>query len=276
MSIQLIALDLDGTLLNSDKKISPRNKEALKRAADKGVKLILCTGRASSAVKDYVEELGIREPVITFQGSKIIDTVTGEMIYEKGLGPEEILPMLTLCEEEGIHCNLYMDDAIYIEKEDEEIAYYKRFAPNTEVRAVGKLSEFIKKPTTKLLMMASHERLEEIRPRVAELLSPGMDLFYSSEVFLEVVNKAGNKGNGVKFIAEEYYGLSQNEVMTFGDHLNDLSMIQYAGLGVAMANGEERLKQEADYVTLSNDDDGVAFAIEKFVLNNNITIEKKE
>lgn len=275
MSIRFIAFDLDGTLLNSDKKISPRNIEALKRAEAKGVKITLCTGRASAAVKDYVEELGMKGPVITFQGSKIVDTATGEVIFEKGLTPEEILPIITLCEEEGIHLNLYTDDVIYIEKENEESTYYKRFAPNTEMREVGKLSAFMTKPTTKLLMLAPRKKLEEIRPRVAALLGPGMDMFYSSEVFLEVVNKEGNKGNAVKYIAEEYYGFSQNEVMTFGDHLNDLSMIQYAGLGVAMANGEERLKQEADYVTLSNNDDGVAFALEKFVLNNEVVIEKK-
>ncbi|NLY43076.1 MAG: HAD family phosphatase [Clostridiaceae bacterium] len=265
MKYKLLAIDLDDTLLGRDLQISERNIRAIHEAVKKGVRVTLASGRATQSVQYYLNMLGLEIPIITYQGARVVDTSTGEVMYKKELSLEQAMPIVKFAEKVGIHCNVYVDDVIYVEEMTEWAKLYQKYSVKVPMEAVGKLSEFLDKPTTKMILIDEHERLEEIREEVEKLAGESAHVFYSKPFFLELTNKYGTKGEAVKFLGE-YFGIPREQIMVIGDTYNDVSMIKYAGLGVCMANGPDDVKKVADYVTLSNDEDGVAHAIEKFIL----------
>ncbi|MBC7765134.1 MAG: HAD family phosphatase [Hyphomonadaceae bacterium] len=267
MAIKLIAIDLDDTLLGHDLTISERNIKAIQKAQAKGIKVTLASGRATPAVAQFVQELNIDVPIITYQGSKVVDTQTGEILFAKEVSPEQAMPIVKFCEENDLHLNTYVGDVVQIEALNDKIEDYLRFNKAMPHQEVGKMSDWLKAPSTKLLMIDSNERLHILKPQIEALCDASLNVMFSKPIFLEIIHKQGTKGAGVDFLAK-MYGFEPEEVMAIGDTYNDVSMITYAGVGVCMANGPLDVRMQADYVTLSNEADGVAFAIEKFALNS--------
>jgi Cof subfamily protein (haloacid dehalogenase superfamily) len=274
MKYKLIAMDMDGTLLNSKKEVSERSKNALKKASELGVKLIVCTGRIFTSAKVYARIVGTESPIIASNGAYIREKDRDEVIYEKTLKDKTVHKIVNMIKSYGLNPQIFTLDSIFTEKLSHFSANYKRWnetLPEDErvkIFVVEDLHKSIEENSGKFLkVVVASEEIEKIRKLKEEIkeklevtaISSGIDN-------IEIMAPGISKGNAVKILAE-YYGISRDEVICIGDNENDLSMIEYAGLGIAMGNATEELKKAASYITDTNDNDGVAKAIEKFILN---------
>lgn len=265
MRYKLLAIDLDDTLLGEDLSISERNKSAICKAVEQGVKVTLASGRATQSVAHYLDILGLKIPVISYQGARVTDTATGKVMFKKEIDRESALPVIEYSQKVGVHCNVFVDNTIYIRRMGKWAKYYNTMSPNVPMKETSDLEGIVKETAIKLIYIDDRKRLEEIKPGIEEIMPEDLIAFYSKPNFLEFTNKNATKGEAVKFLAE-HFGIKREEVIAIGDTYNDISMIEYAGLGVCMENGTETVKKIADYVTLSNVEDGVAHVIEKFIL----------
>jgi len=271
--IKMIVTDMDYTLLNKEKKISEGNKKALKAAMEAGVHVVLATGRLFSSATVYAKELDIRTPIIASNGAIIAESDLSEIYYEKTLPYEAGVEMIRLCKERDLFCHLYTKDGIYTEKIVNISARYAQWNDKLDdenkinIIVVPNLYETMKleqKHVLKAVVVDKDDaKLEEIR---REINKTGIvNVSQSLPDNIEVMDKEVSKGNSVAFLAN-MYGIHQEEIMAIGDNENDLSMIKYAGLGVAVGNAEQCVIDQAQHVTGDYDKDGVAQVIQKFVL----------
>lgn len=258
--IKLVAVDLDDTLLNADLKISSKNEKAIEYLKRMGVKLILATGRPTPSVKKYWEYLRLDTPVISYQGAIVHDFIQNKKIFAKEVDDEIAKKVIKRGKDFNVHINIYIDDVWYIEKYNEKAKFYHELTGLVPIE-VGKFEDFVSKPTTKLLYFDDHDYLLKIKEQVEEQFD-FLSITFSKPYFLEFTNKEATKGNALKFLSE-YYNLKKDEIMAVGDGANDISMINYAKIGVAMANGHPLIKEAADFITDSNENDGFAKAVEK-------------
>lgn len=266
MKYRLIAIDLDDTLLRDDFTISKRNVEILKKAYDKNIKIVLASGRAIAPIKYYMEKLDIFEPAVAYNGARVIEVKSNKLIYKKEIVVDDAVPILKFAEQSGYSCIIYIDDVAYVEKWNEAVEEYKNFARNVLIKEVGKLSNFVRNDITKIIIQGPHEELLQLKPKAEKIMNnKDLNVYITKPKLLEFTNKYGTKGEALKFLCS-YYGISIEESVAIGDSYNDMSMIENSGLGICVRNGYNDVKQKSDYVTLSNEEDGVAHAIEKFVL----------
>ena len=255
MRIKAIFMDLDGTLLNSNHTVSEILKDKLQELQSKGMKIFISTGRSYVASEPFIKEIGIIEPVITYNGARITDPITGSIIYENSIEARNVEKLIRISREKGIHLNLYTGDKLYIEKESEEGIAYSNKAKMPYI--LQNFDDFIGNTSTKGLFLASNEKLKKLKE---ELEKDMEDIYFvfSQPTYLEVLNKDVDKGNAVKEMMKRY-GLSEDEVMTFGDQWNDFQMLRTVKYGYLMGNASDDLKKEfpADRITLSNDEDGI-------------------
>ncbi|MBW6409204.1 sugar-phosphatase [Clostridium weizhouense] len=265
---KLIALDMDGTLLTSDKKISERNKKAIKKAEEKGVKVVLASGRPSEGLRHYLEELNLlkeEDYVLSFNGAVSQNAKTGEIMSSTVLNGSDLKYLNNIAKETGVNIHAFSEERGLITP---KISKY------TEVEAdINKINITIAdfdsidddENIVKVMMIDPEEVLEETIKKLPKEVYEKYTVLRSTPYFLEFMNKEVDKGEGLKKLAESL-GIKREEVIAMGDAGNDLSMVKYAGLGVAMDNGFPEVKEVAEFITKSNDEDGVAYAIEKFVL----------
>ncbi len=274
MSIRLIALDLDGTLLDSHKNLSERNRMAIETCIAKGIHIVPCTGRTASGIPEAVRSIpGIRY-AITVNGGKIEDIQTGEILDSCLLKKETALDVISLVSDRHVMYDFYIGDFTICE--ERFYHHMQEYKINPEIQKllhmtrhpVPDFMEYVKQQNGGIdkvnFFFSDLKEREEIR----EILKRRSDILVSSslENNLEINAPGASKGNGLLRLAS-ILGLQQQETMACGDGGNDLSMIRLAGVGIAMENGEDEVKAMADFVTLSNDESGVAHAIEKFVLS---------
>ena len=253
--IKLIAIDLDGTLLNDKKEVTPRNKEVLARAKAQGVKIVICTGRPLRAIRPYLEELSLKEPgdySITFNGGLVQKNETGEII---SVAEDLNLPLDVVSEE--IVLSLPTSAA--------HPSIYGSLNPLLDCRpfAVADLDESML--YNKAVIAYHQEVLDPKIPEISSEIREKYEIIKSRNNLLEFMPKGITKAYGISLLAQDL-GIKQEEVMAIGDEENDLPMIRYAGIGVAMANAVPIIKEAADVVTVSNQEDGVAAVIEEYVL----------
>jgi Cof subfamily protein (haloacid dehalogenase superfamily) len=265
---KLIAIDMDGTLLTSDKNITPRTKQAIAAAKAKGVTVVLASGRPLNGMKDALVELSLTEQddfVIHFNGTYVEKVATGEKLHEQPLTGKDAKRIARLANELGLHChafstqiglitteaNPYTDHEAEINKLDFTVYNFERLEDDHEI--------------IKAMIVGEPSKLTEGIAKIDASYHDDYTIVQSAPFFLEFLNPLSNKGEGVKVVAD-HLGIPYEQTMCFGDAENDHHMIKFAGKGVAMANAMEATKAIADYITDSNDDDGVAKAIEKFVL----------
>ena len=227
--------------------------------------MTLASGRATQSVAHYLDVLGLKIPVISYQGARVTDTQTGKIMFKKEIDRESALPIIDYSEKMNVHCNVFVENTIYIRHMGEWAKYYNRMSKNVPMTEVSDVGEVVKETATKLIYIDEHEKLQEIKPEIEKIMPGDLIVFFSKPNFLEFTNKKATKGEAVKFLAN-HFGIKKEEVIAIGDTYNDISMIEYAGLGVCMGNGAESVKDIADYVTLSNEEDGVAHVIERFTL----------
>lgn len=267
MSIKLIALDLDGTLLNAKKEISRANQEALRAARKQGVKVVITTGRPLPAVEIFLKELDLMrsdEYSITFNGG-LVQTNDGGILDEIGFGIEAVEAIYQTTQALGLPLDVVHGGDVYVLPAAVASLYptcnaLLNYIP-VKFEDLPQHMEF-----NKAVSACEVDFLDGQIPNIPESLHDQFEIFKSREILLEWSPKGVHKAEGlVKLIG--HLGIKQAEVMACGDEDNDLSMIDWAGLGVCMANGSDQVKQVADIITpMTNEEDAVAWAIRKYVL----------
>lgn len=270
---KLVAIDLDGTLLNSKKRISEKNKGAIKKAIEAGVQVVVCSGRIYTGAKIFGKEIGTKLPLITCNGARIKDMNTNEVLFCKTLDVDVCKQVVDICKKEDVYFHTYIEDTMFTEKlEYSSLFYWERnkelpIKDRIDIQLIPCMKEVLGKhpnDISKLVIISNDlEKLAKVRKIVEQV--QGVLAMSSNFDNFEVMNSEVSKGAALKFLAEKY-GIKREEVIAIGDNENDLSMLEYAGLPISMANAEAYVKEVSLYVTLSNNEDGVAHAIEKFVL----------
>lgn len=263
---RLLVLDLDGTLTNSKKEISPRNLEALINLQQQGVRLVLASGRPTYGIAPLANQLQMKKYggfILSYNGGEIIDWSTGEMLY-KNLLPDEVLPILYEAANANHQAILtYDNEFILTENPDDEYVLKEAFLNKMQIRAVDNFLEAAPLPLPKCLIVGEPTQLMQTEAELSLRLQRHISVYRSEPYFLELVPLGIDKAQSLAVLLEKT-GMTREEMVAMGDGYNDLSMIKFAGLGIAMNNAQEPVKQAADYITLSNDEDGVAAAIEKW------------
>lgn len=271
---RLIGLDLDGTLLTSKKELTEHTKEILKKAIDQGIVVMPVTGRPISGIpKELLELPGIRYAV-TANGGRIVDVATGESLYEN-LVPREIArKILKIFYEYDTLKEIYFNGTGYVNSAElDNISHYMPDRPMADYilstrHPVEDIWEKFEKETGGMdkvhCILADPSQKDSMKKRLSEI--PEIEVSGSLKADLEVNARGVNKGNALLKLGE-ILEIAREEIMAFGDASNDFSMIEKSGIGVAMANAEEELKEAADYIADSNDEEGVARFIEEHVLD---------
>lgn len=269
---KLVAMDLDGTLLDSHKQISQRNLNEIKRVIQKGVRVVVCSGRIYKGAKLYARQIGTQELVIACNGATIRDASDDSVIFENSLNPEDCLKIIDICHDENIYFHTYVNDTMYTEKLMYGSTFYSQLNKNLEpedridVQVVDDVKSVIGNSHLKAskIVVVSDDRQQLLKARKRAEEVETIEVMSSFDDNFEVMNRGVSKANALDFIMKRY-GIINEEVIAIGDNENDYSMIKMAGLGIAMGNGEDSLKEIAGYITLTNDEDGVAVAIKKFL-----------
>lgn len=267
MPYKLIALDMDGTLLNEKKEISFRNKQAIKEARENGKSVIIATGRPRIGIQNVLEELEIdshEDYVVSFNGALVQNVKTGDVIFQSVLENEDYRYLYELSKEYGVHIHALTKDYVTTPVLN---PYTKIEADLNKIETVKcdvdkfPLSETI----VKVMFVDEKEKLDEIEGLLSDAVRSKYSIVRSSPIFLEFLHPTVNKGVGVDAIAK-VKDIHAHEVICVGDAGNDIAMIEYAGLGVAMGNAFEAVKRIANHITDTNEEDGVAKVIEQFML----------
>lgn len=263
MSFKLLALDLDDTLLDEEFKISSVNRCAIRRAVDHGVLVTLATGRMFRSAVPHARDLQIDLPLITYHGA-LIRTVEGEeTLYHQPVPIDLAREVAILAESQNFHVNAYINDELFVAEENEFSRYYQNLA-KVKVTAVGSLSAYLHTPPTKLTIVNREGRMEGFKNELIEKYSDRLAITISRPYFLEITDRLATKGQALKFLAEMHQ-IPQAEVAAIGDSYNDLDMLLYAGIGVAVENARDEVKAVANVITKGNTEHGVAAFIEKYL-----------
>lgn len=263
---QLLVLDLDGTLTNSKKEISPRNLQTLLRLQQHGVRLVLASGRPTYGIAPLADLLRLQEYggfVLSYNGGEIIRWSDGQLMY-KNLLPDEVIPLLhQTARRYGLPILTYEGRDILTELPDDEYVQREAFLNKMNVRPVVDFVQETPRPLPKCLIVGHPDTLVRAESKLSLMLQGRISVYRSEPYFLELVPQGIDKARSLSVLLDEL-GLTARQMVCMGDGYNDLSMIELAGLGIAMGNAQPPVRQAADHVTLSNDEDGVAVAVERF------------
>lgn len=277
MAIKAIALDIDGTLTNDRKVITPRTKEALLAAQDSGIKLILSSGRPVQGLRAIASELQLETHdglLVAFNGAHVVDAQTDEVLFDQPMEEEvlralvahmrgfDVIPWITegkyLYVERGARHLITYREAPF------DIVEYERRMCDLELVEVDDLLEVCSRPQDKLLCASEPEYLQQHWRAMYEPFFDSLSGMFTADFYFEFMAPGITKGNALAGALPKV-GIDASEVIAFGDAQNDISMLEWAGMGVAMGNATEAAKAAADMVTGSNNEDGIASALEKIL-----------
>jgi len=268
MGYKMVFSDMDGTLLWKGVRLSVENSEAIRKAVDKGVDFVLCTGRGVFGVEKYLKELdlmGKKGYVVCQNGATIYDLRDMKLALKQGFSTEMIKPVTDYARSLGVEMFYYDDRTFLVEKMTKTVEDYMEMM-RAEPRIVSGPTDYENDEITKCLFTAEPEVLEKVRLFAVDLLGDNINIFFSSPVYMEFASPVVSKGSALEATAK-LAGVDLKDTIAIGDGNNDIPMIQKAGLGVAMKNGIDQIKAEADYVTeRTAEENGVAEVLEKFVL----------
>ncbi len=270
LDISLIALDLDDTLLNNQAKISQKNIEVLRRCAALGIYIVLCSGRAESGILPFVRALDIAgleagRFIVAINGSSVFDLHKRQQIHSNVLSGDLLLEADDEAAKSGLDSEVYTADTIFYGRESDWTLMDVKLC-GIKGQLVEDYKNFLKKGFSKMLVAGEAEKIQDLQKKMKARLGDRAEVFTSKPVFLEIMPKNVGKGEALLWLAS-YLGLDAKKTIAFGDGMNDENMILRCGSGVAMKNAVEHLKNVATYVTeKTNDEDGVADFIEKYIL----------
>lgn len=276
MKYKLVCIDMDGALLGKNHSISDENIDALKRAYNKGIVIAICTGRLFYSAMQYSSVLNINGPIIASNGTYIRERDSKSELYKNPLTTEEVSIICDILEKNNIkfyYINTF-DTAMSKNEFPKDHAYVianEKFKFEKKIQLIvdDNILKHVKEHSKNVLKVIAIEKenKEKLRKVKEELRKLNMfEVVSSGEENVEIMKKGSSKGKAVKVLAEKL-NIKREEIICIGDNENDISMIKYAGLGIAVANGIDDLKNEADYVTDTNLNNGVAKAIHKFILD---------
>lgn len=270
--IRLVVVDLDGTVVGASNTINPAVIEAVQAVRDKGVGVAIATGRMYHSALRFHNMLGLSLPLMSYQGALVKDPATEEIHQHLTVDPTAAAELLDFFEQpelrHRVSIHFYMNDQLYVrEMSEDTIAYSKRSSAKPNV--VGDLRSILDQSPTKILAISNDTNLiDDMLLTLQTRYTPEQYYFTKSvDIFLEATHPQVNKGNAVRYVAEEIMGLQAANVMTLGDNFNDLEMLQYAGIGVAMGDAPDPVKAIANWVAPGVAADGAVAALERFVLS---------
>lgn len=264
MAIGLLLLDLDDTLLGGDLEISPANRAALAAAIRQGVRVTLASGRMFQSMRPYAEALALELPLIAYNGA-LARPLAGQDLWHEPLANTTALALLDRLAGHGVTINLYLDDRLYVKELDERAMMY---AANARVAAepVGDLASFLKQgQPTKILAIGPPELVTELRADLSVEFGGRAEIIPSKPHYLEITAPNISKAMALARLTERL-GLDRSETMAIGDGPNDLGMLAQAGIGVAVGNAPPEVLAQVEHVVAPSDRDGVAEAVERFIL----------
>ena len=254
-------MDLDGTVLDETFQPSARTTEAIASAEADGIACLVATGRMFVSARRIAAQLGIRRPLVCYQGALVADPVSGEVLVhrpiEAPLAREILRAMPT---EHARHSNLYIDDELYVGAENEATRRYSQVS-GVEMHIVGPLADWIERPTTKIVTVGRPEEMDVLRDELQPLFGSRAFIAKSLPYFLEFAAPGVTKGAGLDFLAA-HMGFTKERTIAFGDGENDVELVEWAGFGIAVENAHDRVKAVADWVCPSAEAEGVAQTIE--------------
>lgn len=264
MNYKMVAIDMDGTLLTPELKISGKTIEAVRKVIDSGVIVTLSTGRMYPAALPFALELQLDVPLITCNGALIKCSRTGKEYHKKALSREHCMEILEYSISSDLNISLYKDDDIYTNGPYN--LYIHEEIDKTEPLIVNDLKSVVDDSIIKIMVSSKNKSaLEYHSNTISKSYKDILNIYFSLPWFVEVVHKEANKKHALEYLSR-HFNIKKEEIIAIGDNFNDMEMMQYAGLGVAMGNAPDYLKEAADYVTRSNDEDGVRHVLEKFIL----------
>lgn len=285
---KLIAIDLDGTLLNSYGEISKQDKQYIEHLIKEGIKIVLTSGRTNSAMENFAEELGTKEYMICGNGANIYDLQNKKNIYNKYLSKEKILQISNIAEQNSIYYNIYTENTIITKSLNYNTLFYysennkKPDSKKTNIEIVESIPKYIKNLNIQnFLKVTVCDEEPSIFNRIMQKLKQikGVDILDVSHMarkiiqyemgekeiqyyYTEISNKNVNKWSAIQFLIKKL-SILQEEIIAIGDNINDINMIKNAGIGIAMGNSDPIVKQYANFITDDNNSDGVSKALKK-------------
>lgn len=260
--IKMVVTDIDGTIYLPELGITDNVRACIRNLTDNGIKVAIATGRTYSSAKNIADKIGIKCPLICYQGGTV-NSYDGEILDVKYLDPVPAREIIADFRKRNIHLNVYINDKLFVENDDQ---YIKDYIGDKGIDYF-KVDSFDNLDFSKLnKLLAIKYDAEFIDSLIEELRQKYPDLYIvkSFDYFCEIAHKQATKGNAIKFLCEKF-GISTDEVLAIGDQNNDIEMIETAGVGVAMANGTDQIKSCCNYVTDSVFNDGFVKAVDKFV-----------
>ncbi len=288
---KLITIDLDGTLLNRYGEVTEYTKDIIKKTTNKGVLVVLASGRISESVLTIAKEIGADKYYISGNGSVLYDMQKDEILYENYLTKEKVLEIIELCDKNSIYYNIYTENAVLAKSLNYNVAFYnyentkKSSDKKTDINIVEDMYNYIKNSNlnkflkiticdeSKIVFSSILKKIKnisdidvlEVSHMSQKKIKTGTKEVEVGYFYTEVSSKNVDKWFAIEKVME-LENIKKEEVMALGDNNNDIVMIKNAGLGVAMGHSNEQVKKVADYITVDNNEDGVAKAIEQYVL----------
>ena len=286
---KLVAIDLDGTLLNQYGIVTENTKKVIKKTMEKGTNVILASGRPIDSIKAIAKEIESKNYFIAGNGAIIYDIQKDDIMYKKFLPKEKILEIIKICEENSISYNVYTDKAIIANALKYNVLYYqkenlkKEESKKTKISIVENIYEYVKNlrenkilkiticDENKSVFQAIIRKLKQIEEievldvshMSRKTIKQGTEEFVIEYYYTEITAQNVDKWNAIEYLMEKL-NIKKEEVIAIGDNINDKKMIKNAGLGIAMQGSTKEIVEISDYVTTTNDDEGVAKALEKF------------
>lgn len=260
----LVAMDCDDTLLTDELIVPDSAIEAIAAARAQGVRVVLATGRMYSSVLPHAKSAGVDDPVIAYNGA-LVRNINGTTVTHTPVPLPRVYELIQLAEEHNLALNLYVNDTLYTRTWDERSEYYVSIA-EVEAHVVPDLRSICTEGSTKVLIVDKPEVAATWLQRLQQHYGSRLAISRSKPRFVEIMAPGISKATALSALANSL-GIPQAAVMAIGDSLNDLEMLQYAGIGVAVGNAAPEVKSQVDYVTARNEEGGIAEAIHKFVLD---------
>lgn len=269
---KLIAVDIDGTLLNSYGQISEANKKAIKRAVENGIKVVICSGRVFAGARYFAGQLELKDPVISCNGAEIREFDSKKLLYGSYINLKDCLEIVDIARRENIYVHSYVGKTMYTERLGFASNLYKTINKQLRkndridirvVKSMKRVFQLNKAPASKFVFISKDtELLAKVKDMVKKIETVDITSSYYDNI--EVINKGVDKGNALKILSG-ILSIDRKEIIAIGDNENDRTMLEFAGLGVVMGNAGEHIRKLAGYVTSDNDNDGVAEVFEQFV-----------
>lgn len=265
----MIVLDIDGTVTNSKKEVTLKTKVAIKKLQDKGVNIVIASGRPTYGIGPIVRELELDKNggyVLSFNGAQIINCVTNEIIYNETLPLNMIGDIAHMAKKYDCETMSYRGNCVITTNPKDPFIQLESKISKLPIQQIADFHAYDECPVNKCIVTQEDSHLEKVEKIFAKEYEGILNIFRSESFFLEVmplnIDKAVSLGKLI-----EHLGISRDEVVACGDGYNDISMVEFAGMGVAMDNAQQQVKDVANFVTKSNDEDGIAYAIEKLWFN---------